>query len=163
MKTIATLKPGMKFKPRKIKDGRYDARFNDRVIQIVNNNLDHKGRMAVISHNYTTGALRHIKIEAKRLASSAYKLLPVLIVAFMAACAGAAPKPKTLACQTAPQWYTSDANGRPAVAVFVCFRDDGSLTYTSRPLTAEEVAAMIAPEPKPKHKSLPVVGAVKPK
>ena len=80
------------------------------------------------------------------------RLAIILAAALSAACASVPQKPKTLACQSAPQWFTNDAQGRPAGAVFVCFGEEHQLLWNSRPLTLDELQKLTAPAPKAKAK-----------
>lgn len=79
----------------------------------------------------------------------------IAAAALFAACATIPPAaplaaaPKSLACQTAPQWFTNDAAGRPANAVFVCFGENGQLLWTSRALTFDEILKLVTPAPAP--------------
>ncbi len=79
------------------------------------------------------------------------KLAILLAVAALTTSARAWPgkAAPTAICQTSPQWFINDAQGRPATAVFVCFGDGGVLLYRSRPLTFDEITKLIASEPKP--------------
>ncbi len=63
----------------------------------------------------------------------------------LSACATAPTTPRRFSCQTTAQWFTNDAKGVPALAVYICFQDDGHLIYQARPLTAEEIKAMTTP------------------
>jgi hypothetical protein len=80
----------------------------------------------------------------------------VLAVAVMSvlfgACAGLKPKKAAVACQNAPQWFSNDASGKPAAAVYVCFGEKHELLWESRALTAAEIAAMTAPAAAPRNR-----------
>ena len=75
-------------------------------------------------------------------------------VAVLSGCASAprqaaAPNPKVLQCQAQPTYFLTDAGGAPATAVFVCFREDGVMTYQLQRLTPEQgkaVAAALTPK-----------------
>lgn len=73
--------------------------------------------------------------------------------AILAACAHtpAAPVPP---CQNEPQWIKTDAEGRPSLGVYVCFGARGELLYSTRLLTAAQVAAITPATPK-KGKTTP--------
>lgn len=77
------------------------------------------------------------------------------VVFLICGCASVPKAPKTLACQTAPQWFANDAQGKPASAVFVCFGEDHRLLWNSRPLTLDELQKLTAPAeaPAPKAKA----------
>lgn len=116
----------------------------------------------VISHNKKLGTKRRIRIAVARLASSAYKLVTeqataavgLLLVALLTGCATAPAARKVVSCQSAPQWYASNAQGHPTHGIYVCFADDGVLVYQARALSLDELAALMPPAPKPAPKPI---------
>lgn len=63
---------------------------------------------------------------------------------------GCAPKP--VMCQQAPQWLMNDAQGKPAKAIYVCFKKNGDLTSKERALSFDEIAKLVGLErPKAPH------------
>lgn len=74
----------------------------------------------------------------------------VVAAALFTACAHAPAGKQSAACQSVPQWITTDANGQPVEAVFVCFSDDHRLLWSSRALTDAERAAAVQSKPLPK-------------
>lgn len=144
----------------------------ERHIEVISSIQDPRGRIDVFSVNKLLGTTRRIQISAKRLASAAYKLIPVLALLLCAASArawghktpAAAPVPKVIACAPAPIMLINDAKGTPASAVFPCFRDDGVMTYATRPLTAAEIqglTAQAAPKSAPARKAKKTSGVAK--
>lgn len=75
----------------------------------------------------------------------------IVVLAF-SACAHAPAAAKKATCQNAPQWYATDAHAKPVAGIYVCFRDDNTLVWQSKPLTPEEVQALTPPV-KNKNKS----------
>lgn len=65
----------------------------------------------------------------------------IFVSATFVGCAGL-PKKNGIVCQTQPQWFVSDVHGQPSNAIYVCFRDNHSLTWESRPLSSEEILKM---------------------
>lgn len=154
MTTTATaekIENGMKFKQREAHG--HDARFNDRTITVIDTRLDQCGRVQVESRNHgisSVGTVKRQWMSAKRLLSSAYRIIPLLLVAVLAACAGAPRKTarSTEHCTQAPQWTTARADGK-VIGIFICFQSDGSLTYDGRDIT-EVVKANAASVTAPK-------------
>lgn len=91
-----------------------------------------------------------------RIAVIATLVAMFLAPSFASAWGTKAAAPKVLACDPQPHTVVSDKSGRPASAIFLCFRDDGVVTYASRALTAEEAArlAPAAPASAPKADGL---------
>lgn len=71
----------------------------------------------------------------------------LFVMVSLAACAGPQVKEPQhkIGCNTEPQWFVNDEKGIPARAVFLCFQDDGSLKWSARPLTAEEIKRLTTP------------------
>lgn len=75
-------------------------------------------------------------------------LVAVLAAVVLAACAaGRPPAAPSVVCQHAPQWYSTDAAGRPTTAIYVCFAENGTLYYRARALTPAEVNKMTEAAP----------------
>lgn len=76
-----------------------------------------------------------------------FSIITVAALFSLSACAGARPKAaKLLNCAETPQWSTKDKDGN-AVGIFICFKDDSSLSYQARML------------PKPQPEVAPAVSA----
>lgn len=79
-------------------------------------------------------------------------IILVVAAAMASVCAVAKappPPPKKFVCQTTPQWYTTDDKGNPSAAILVCFAEDHTLVWQSRPVTPEEAVRMVQPNPVP--------------
>lgn len=152
------LKKGLKFRPKPPRIGNRgcDTRFMDRTLEVMSAYQDDRGRVEVFSVNHTLCQGRRIWVSAKRLVSSAYKLVPLALLAFLVGCAPTlklkpeAPPRQVVSCQNEPQWFVYDKAGKPSAAVFVCFADDGVLTYHVKPLSPEQIAALVAEKEKSK-------------
>lgn len=141
------IKNGMRFKPRK--SGDQGGRFDDRVLTVKDADKDEHGRVEVLSHNRITGSTRIIAVNAARLLSSAYKAIPVAILALVAGCVTAPAKPNVIGCDREVHNTIPDAKGNPAAELRFCYLDNGTVAWTGqrpgaaapRPLTPVRRAA----------------------
>lgn len=75
----------------------------------------------------------------------------------------AACAPKPVMCQQSPQWLMNDAQGKPAKAIYVCFKKNGDLTSKERALSFDEIAKLVGLErPKPAPVAVPAAPPVVP-
>jgi hypothetical protein len=99
----------------------------------------------VLLRDATNEPLVTIERVLNAAASLDKNYLKLAVLALVLGAAGCASAPKTLACNSAAQWFVNDAAGVPSAAVLVCFGADHSLRWTSRAVTPAEKAALTPP------------------
>ncbi len=139
------LKQGMKLEPSRVHDGRGIRR-----IEITSHIGTDPKWVWVDSIRLDTNKTRRIRIAYKRLLSSAYRIIPILLIAILAACAGIETKDPVIKarCNEQPQWRTKDEKGQD-LGIFICFGENSKLLYVVRVLPP----AAPAPAPKPARKA----------
>lgn len=79
------------------------------------------------------------------------KLLSIAAVAALAACATVPTVPAPHACDAVPNRILTDAKGAPTRGLYFCYEATGAVSYETRLLTLEQLAALTAaaaPAPK---------------